>query len=154
MTTSTRYSLALAACVALSLGGCGKQDRAGTANTDRTAGGDVATADSLRVTDVELGKSVDTDNDIKDETDDFKARDTVFAVVHTSGAASNATLRARWTFQDGQVVDETTRTIAPNGEARTEVHIVKPSGFPKGKYHVEIYLGDKQVANEEFEVQS
>ena len=57
MKTSTRCSLALAACIALSLGACGKQERAGTANTDRTAGGDVATADSHRVTDVEPGPS-------------------------------------------------------------------------------------------------
>ena len=59
---------------------------------------------------------------------------------------------ARWTFEDGQVVDEKTEAIAPTGEAWTEFHISKPGGLPKGKYKVEVFLDSKSAGTKEFEV--
>jgi hypothetical protein len=146
-TRSWNSVAALAFCAALSLGAaaCGG-DRAG----DETAAGTVT--DALSVTDVKLGKSVDANMQITDETDDFAPTDRIHAVVSTTGTAASATLTARWTFEDGQVVDETTQSIAPTGPANTEFHISQANGLPPGNYRVAILLNGTEVETEEFEV--
>src|SRR5688572_6006129 len=97
--------------------------------TDSTGTG-INTA--LRVTDVSLGRAIGGDKAITDRTETFRPNDTIYASVATDGTASSATLRARWTFEDGQVVDESTRKIASNNRERTEFHISKPNGWPAG----------------------
>ncbi len=49
-------------------------------------------------------------------------------------------------------MDESTRTIAPNGRAVTEFHIAKPDGWPLGNYQVEVFLDGKSVETKKFEV--
>jgi hypothetical protein len=122
--------------------------------TVETQPGAEVTTEALRVTDVELGNAIGPDRRITDEreTDDFAPNETIYAVVETEGAASGSTLTARWTFQDGQVVDESTQTISPNGPAVTEFHISKPDGFPVGNYQVEILLNGRSVERKDFEV--
>jgi len=107
----------------------------------------------VRVTDVTLGRSVGGDKAITDRTDTFKPNDTIYVSVATDGAAPSAILRAKWSFEDGQLVNESTRTIAPVNKERTEFHIAKPDGWPKGKYQVEILLDGKSVATKSFKVQ-
>jgi hypothetical protein len=111
-----------------------------------------STAQPLRVTQVDLGKAVGADKRVSTPATEFTPTETVFASVVTEGNAPNATLVARWTFQDGQVVDESSQTIAPTGTAVTEFHISKPDGFPKGKYRVEILLNGASVQTKDFEV--
>ena len=115
-----------------------------------------APEDAARVTDVDLGRSIGADKKINDnqQTDDFRRTDTIYAVVTTDGNASGASLTAHWTFEDGQVVDETTQTIAASGPAVTEFHISKPDGFPVGKYKVEIRLNGTAVETKDFEVKN
>jgi hypothetical protein len=79
-------------------------------------------------------------------------RDTIYASVTTTGAASNASLGARWTFGADQLVDSTTVTIAPTGPAVTEFHIMRGSAWPKGSYAVTIFLNGQQAAQRQFEV--
>jgi hypothetical protein len=112
----------------------------------------IAPAASVTVTQVDVGKSIGADKRVTSPMSDFAARDTIYAVVSTDGAAPSATLQARWTFEDGQVVDETTQTIAPSGPAVTEFHISKPDGFAKGKYRVEILLNGSAASSKEFTV--
>lgn len=121
----------------------GDRDTGTTGTTGRTA---------VRVTDVTLGRSVGGDKAITDRTDTFRPNDTIYASVATDGSANSATLRARWTFEDGQVVDDSTRTIAPNNRERTEFHISKPTGWPAGKYKVEVSLDNQSVETKNFEV--
>lgn len=139
-------TLALCATVALGTSACRGDDAA-----DDTAAGTVA-ADAVSVTDVKLGKGVDANMQITDETDDFSPTDRVYVAVTTSGSAPSATLTARWTFEDGQVVDESSQTIAPSGQATTEFHIGQAAGLPAGKYKVAIMLNGAEVETEEFEV--
>jgi len=62
-------------------------------------------------------------------------------------------LHAKWTFGDsGQVVKEEDLDIAPTGPANTEFHISKPSGWPVGKYKVEISADGAVAASKDFEV--
>jgi hypothetical protein len=106
----------------------------------------------FRVVGVDLGKAVGADKKIAQPTTSFAPTDTIFAVVTTDGSAPSVALKARWTYQDGQLVDESARTIAPTGPAATEFHIAKPSGWPTGKYKVEISANGASVGVKEFAV--
>jgi hypothetical protein len=113
-----------------------------------------AANDAVRVTEVDVGRSIGADKRINDNaaTDEFGRNDTIYASVATEGNASGAALSARWTFEDGQVVDESSQTIAGSGPAVTEFHISKPDGWPVGKYKVEIRLNGQTVESKDFEV--
>ena len=112
----------------------------------------VVNAPPFRVELINLGKSIDADKRVANGTDNFAPTDTIYASVVTEGSAPSKTIVARWTFQDGQVVKEETQTIAPSGAAATEFHIMKPSGWPVGKYKVEILVDGASVGTKEFEV--
>jgi hypothetical protein len=110
------------------------------------------TAGVVKVTDVSLGRAIGGDKAITDKTEDFRPNDTIYASVETDGSAANTALRAKWTYEDGQVVDDSTRNIAPNSRERTEFHIAKPNGWPTGKYQVEIFLNGTSAETKKFEV--
>ena len=145
--TLRRWALLAALGLMLPLGAC--QDRAEDARTG-TAAGDVASA--VRVSEVELGRAIGTDKRVTEDTDDFTPTDTIYASVVTEGSAREARLTARWTFQDGQTVDETTQTIAPSGTTVTEFHISRPGGLPVGTYTLRVLFDGREVETEEFEV--
>ena len=106
----------------------------------------------VRVSRIDMGRSLNADKTISDNSNSFKANDTIYASIATVGTAATATLKARWTYQDGQVVNESTQTIAPIGDARTEFHISKPEGWPTGKYKLEVFLNGSSAATRDFEV--
>lgn len=146
MTKQTqKTSLLLCLALLVAAAGCGKTDTGGGVGTSGTA---------VRVTDVSLGRAIGGDKAITDGTDKFRPNDTIYASVATDGTASSATVRAKWTFEDGQTVDESTRTIAPGGRERTEFHIAKPNGWPAGKYKLEVFLNDQSAETKTFEVQA
>lgn len=125
---------------------CNKStDTSGTTGTTGTSTG-------VRVSHIDLGRSLTADKTIGGTTDSFKPNDTIYASVATEGAAPSTTLKARWTFQDGQVVNESTQTIAPTGDARTEFHIAKPDGWPAGKYKIEVLVNGATAGSKNFEV--
>jgi hypothetical protein len=138
-------------CALLAAAACSKKADTGT-DTAATPG-TTTTAEALSVTGVDLGRTIDANSRVTYKTDDFKPNDTIYASVATTGTSPNATLSARWTYQDGQVVDTTSRAIAPAGAAATEFHISKPSGFPKGNYKVEIMLNGASVQSKDFKVE-
>lgn len=107
---------------------------------------------AFRVTSVDVGKGMTADKMVANSTSDFGPRDTVYVSVATEGASPGAAVMAKFTFEDGQVVDETTQTVAPTGPARTEFHIFKPSGWPAGKYKVEITVNGALAGSKDFEV--
>jgi len=107
----------------------------------------------VRVSQIDMGRSLNADKTISDTSNSFKANDTIYASIATVGTAPTAVLKARWTYQDGQVVNESTQTIAPTGDARTEFHISKPDGWPTGKYKLEVFLNGSSAATKDFEVQ-
>jgi hypothetical protein len=117
-----------------------------------TASPPPATQSALRVTEVDLGLGVGPDKRITDRTDSFSPSETVYVSVATEGAAPSATLKARWTYEDGQVVQESSQTIAPTGPAVTEFHVSNPAGWPKGSYKVEVFLNGNPAETETFKV--
>jgi hypothetical protein len=114
---------------------------------------DARAGSSASVSAIDLGRSLKPDLKIDDNTDTFRPGDVIYASIETKGSGS-ATVAARWTFQDGQLVDESTRTISLNGNdpARTEFHLSKPGGWPVGKYHLVITLNGTTAGTKDFEV--
>jgi hypothetical protein len=144
MRQSRRIAISAFLALLVMSAACGGGRDTGTTGTTGTT--------AVRVSDVTLGRSVGGDKAITDRTETFRPNDTIYASVATDGSANSATLRARWTFEDGQVVDESTRTIAPNNRERTEFHIAKPDGWPAGKYKLEVFLDNQPVETKDFEV--
>lgn len=118
----------------------------------RPAASPPATQDAVRVTDVDLGLRVGSDKRVTDQTDSFRPSETVYVSVRTEGTVPSATLKARWTFQGGQVVQESSQTISPKGTTVTEFHVSNPKGWPKGSYQVEVFLNGSSVETESFKV--
>ncbi len=116
------------------------------------ASGTNGTGVGVRVSQIDMGRSLNADKTINDNTDSFKPNDAIYASIATEGSAATATLKARWTYQDGQVVNESTQTITPTGNARTEFHISKPDGWPTGKYKLEAFLNGSSAGTKDFEV--
>lgn len=153
MMTRRMLTLVFALGLVPALGACNR-DADVDVDDDIPPASEATTEQAARVTDVELGRSIDAQGRIADDadTDDFGARDTIYVSVNTDGAAAGSRLTARWTFQDGQVVDETSQSLSATGPATTHFHISKPDGFPVGNYKVEIQLDGRTVETKDFEV--
>jgi hypothetical protein len=137
----------LALTLSAVLGTACTKDNAGTPGTTGTTG----TA-PVRVSHIDLGREIAADKTISNRTETFKPNDTIYASVATEGAAPSTAIKARWTYQDGQIVDESTQTIAPTGDARTEFHMSKPDGWPAGKYKLEVLVNGTTAGTKDFEV--
>lgn len=104
----------------------------------------------VAVTTVDLGNAVGADNRVTAPLSTFAPSDTIHASVASNGSAAS-NLTARWTFQDGQVVDTQDKTV-PAGPQVTDFSITKPDGWPVGKYKLEILADGAIVQTREFEV--
>jgi hypothetical protein len=112
-----------------------------------------AASAGVKVVDIDVGRSVAPDKTIADKTDSFVPNDTFYVSVKTDGSGPNATLTARWTYEDGQVVDESRQDIvASGGTAVTEFHVSKPDGWPAGEYKVEVLLNGTPAGSKDFKV--
>lgn len=134
---------------AITLAGCKKEAPAPQSETGTAA---PATSAEFSVRGVEVGKKIGSDKRISSPTTTFGPRDTIYVSVATEGAAPSKTIGVKWSFQDGQVIKEAKETIAPSGPAATEFHIAKASGWPVGKYKVEISVDGSPAGSKEFEI--
>lgn len=134
---------------------CGKKNDA-TVVADTGSGGTMTIAvdtTPIRVSDIQVGKSVGSDKKISNQTTDFGVRDTMYVAVVTDGAAKDAKLATRWTYNDKQTVKEDTQTISPSGGTSvTEFHIDKKTAWPKGKYRVEVLLNGVSAGIKDMDV--
>lgn len=135
--------------LALGVAACARNTEEPTTTTDPSTTTD---AGAVQVANVEIGRDIDTNNRVTSPTDQFKPTDVVYVTVLTTGTSPSATLKSVWTYEDGQVVEETQQVISPTGEASTEFHVSKPDGLPAGKYRVEISLNGTPVQSKEFTV--
>ena len=147
--SALRIAVALAA--AATIGACAKKDN--PIDTTQTAAGAVVdtTTRAVTVTDVSLGKHIGADKKVTDATDDFAPKDSIYASVRTAGGRA-AKLTARWTFQDGQVVDERSENLSAANDTYTEFHIAKPGGWPKGKYTLHVLIDGTEARTKDFTV--
>lgn len=158
MITRQPLICALSLSAVLALSACGKHEAATPpAATAPPAAAEPATPPpatapaAVSFSAVQLGSKVDASNKIAASGDSFAANDTIYASVDTSGSG-NATLAAKWSYQDGQVVHEDSKSITASGPETTAFMISKPSGFPAGNYKVDVSLNGQQVASKDFSV--
>lgn len=113
--------------------------------------------DTVRVTDVQFGTEVGDDRAVTEPLTTFSAdTETIFAAVSTSHDAdgeTTGTLGARWTYQDGQLVDERTESIAFRGNDVTNFRVSNPDAWPTGTYTVEVSIDGEVVEAREFSVE-
>jgi hypothetical protein len=155
--TKSRVAALAGALVLLgTIAACNK--KADTTLTDTTSlGTTTATVaidtSPIRVSDVQVGKNVGADKKVGNQTTEFGVRDTMYVAVVTSGAAKDAKLTAKWTYNGKQVVKESSQTISPTGgETVTEFHVDKKSAWPKGKYKVDVSLNGVAAGSKDLEV--
>lgn len=153
MRASLKRSLTVLTLVAVAGGAAACKKKAEPVDTTTAPTTSAPAATPLAVTSVNLGKSLGPDKRVTSESTQFGTNDTIYASVATAGSGTGGTLSARWTFQDGQVVDETTQSVAAAGPAVTEFHVSKPSGWPVGTYKVEVMLNGAPAQSKEFRVQ-
>ncbi len=146
---------------ALALGACGKKEEPVPAPmptapapmpAPEATPPPAAPMSAVTLTSTTLGNAVDASNAVTTPTETFGSKDTIYASVATNGSSASTPITAKWMFQDGQMVNESTQTIAPTGPAVTAFHIAKPDGWPLGQYTVEISMDGKVVDTKKFTV--
>lgn len=155
MLANSRRSLVLAlGLVAAVTAGCKKSAPAPQEEASGPASPPAAApaAAEFKVANIDVGKSIGADKRVTSSASSFRPKDTIYVSVATEGAAPSKTITAKWTYEDGQVVKEDTESIAPTGPAVTEFHIAKPSGWPTGKYKVDIAVDGASAGSKEFEI--
>jgi hypothetical protein len=106
----------------------------------------------LRVTDVQLGRSVNADSSIANPTASFTPRDTIYLSVSTAGVGSG-TISVRWKYQE-RVVDEPKRKVSYRDLAATDFSLKSVAGFPPGEYSAEVFLDGQPVGTKTFRVEA
>ena len=109
-------------------------------------------SEPLKVTTIQLGGSLNSDDSVATHTTSFHPKDTIYASV-INDAAGAGTISARWVYA-GQTVSEETKKVSFTREGATEFHLRSPSaGFPLGDYRVEFQVNGQPVGTREFRVE-
>jgi uncharacterized protein YfaS (alpha-2-macroglobulin family) len=101
---------------------------------------------------IELGSQIGEDDRVLAPSQVFAPGDTIHASIETEGEAQNVLIAARWSYEDGQTVAESSETISTASPSVVEFHIAKPDGWPTGRYRVDITANGQPAGNREFEV--
>jgi hypothetical protein len=155
VTSATLKRAAILALIIPVVAGCKKKDEAYTEPSASTTTVPPAApaATPLKVAEIDVGKGLNPDMTLKNKTDDFGVRDTIYVAVKTDGASAGSKLGAKWTYQTGQTVSESSQNISPSGgESRHEFHIAKASAWPRGDYKVEIILDGVSAGSKDFSI--
>jgi hypothetical protein len=140
-----RWGLAASLVIAVGLTlACNKREGADEGN-GKTAGD--TTRMEVRVTEVQLGRGVDTAHQITEVIDTFAPGDTIWAAVRTENTPAGTSIVARWVYTEGgddQIVGEETHTTAQSGTGWTSFFAANPNPWPAGSYELRI-VTDGQV---------
>jgi len=130
---------------------------AGCRAGDRSANPGPSPSPTLRtdvtVTEISLGRALETNRRVAQPREDFAPADTVYASIVTEGSARRVLMTARWTYESSEVVSESSLAIAPSGVTVSEFHVSRPEGLPRGRYQVEILLDGASAGKRGFSVQ-
>lgn len=150
----------------LALAGCGKDGPAPPAPAATPASASAVTPVAapasapppapIVVTSVDLGSAIDADHRVLRPATLFATTDTLHASVAMTlsdpSLPRTGRLTARWTFDGGQLVDETRRDFTFTGPATLAFRVDNPDGWPAGSYRLEILLDGELVQTRDFEV--
>ena len=109
-----------------------------------------APGNPLTVSNVQIGRSINSDDSVGTFATRFKPEETVYVAVLTDGPGTS-TLTARWTF-NGRTISEEAKEVSYREPGATEFHIQYAGGFPPGAYRVEILVDGTSVATRDFVV--
>jgi hypothetical protein len=109
-------------------------------------------SEPLRVTTLQLGRSLNPDNSVSAHTTRFKPDDTVYVSV-LSDEPGYGTVTVRWML-NGTLVSEAKRDVSYTRAAATQFHLQNSGGFPEGNYRVEILINGQPAGSREFRVES
>jgi hypothetical protein len=105
---------------------------------------------TLRVADIQVGRSLNADNSIREHATTFTPRDSIYVSVITAGKGS-ATLSVRWTLRD-RVLDESKKQVEYTNTAATDFGLKSGWGFPKGEYTADVFLDGQPAGSRKFTV--
>jgi len=112
-----------------------------------------APAASFKVDTVTLGSVVGNDHKVSKAKTSFAPSDkAIYASVATDGSTPGSNLSAKWTFEDGSAVSDTSKTVATDGPAVTTFKVQNPSEWPEGKYKLVVAVDGKAAATQDFEI--
>jgi hypothetical protein len=107
----------------------------------------------LRVVQIQLGRSLNSDSTVAGTAFAFKPHDTIYLSVTTAGKGSG-TIGVRWTY-GSHVIDEPKKQVryAYKDSISTDFRLESGSGFPPGEYTAEVFLDGQSVGTKKFRVQ-
>ena len=108
-------------------------------------------SEPLRVSTLQLGRSLNPDNSVGIHTTRFKPDDSIYVSV-LSNKPGYGTLTVRWLFS-GQLVSEAKREVSYQRAAATEFHLQNSGGFPPGDYSAEILINGEPAGRRAFRVE-
>jgi len=104
---------------------------------------------------VDLGRGVNTAQQIDQPMDTFSPTDTIWASVRTDNTPAGTKIQARWVYTEGgaeQVVTETEHTTANSGTGFTSFFIANGTPWPAGKYELRVGTNGKFQETKGFNV--
>ena len=107
--------------------------------------------DPLKVTTIQLGKTLNSDNSVGTHATTFKPTDTVYASVLT-GASGSGTIETKWYYGSSKV-SEMKKEVSYHGGAATEFRFHNSVGLPAGPYKVEVFLDGQPAGERTFRVE-
>lgn len=105
---------------------------------------------SLRVTGIQLGRSLNADHTVADHTTSFASHDTIYLSVFTAGVGSG-TIAVRWMYR-GRLLDEPSKKVSYTDVAATDFSLKSVAGFPPGEYSAEVFLDGQSAGTRTFRV--
>ena len=105
----------------------------------------------LKVSNIQLGRSLNPDNSVGTHTTRFKPDDTIYISL-LNDDPGEGTVTVRWVF-GGQVVSEAMREVSYMRPAATEFHLQNSGGFPPGEYRVDILIDGQPAGSRQFRVE-
>ena len=93
---------------------------------------------TLKVTNIQTGRSLNSDNSVGALATTFKPSDTIYVAVLTDGSGS-ATIGVKFSHL-GRVVAEPEKKVSYRGAAATELHLDYAGGIPAGEYDIEVFF--------------
>ena len=108
-------------------------------------------SEPLRISTIQVGKSLNSDDSINQHATTFKPKETVYASAITE-AAGAGTISVRWVYF-AQTVSQEAKDVSFSREGATQFHLQPPSaGFPEGDYRVEFQVNGQPAGAREFRV--
>jgi len=107
----------------------------------------------LRVVQIQIGRSLNSDSTVATPTYTFRPRDTIFLSVMTAGKGSG-TVSVRWTY-GSRVIDEPKKQVhyTYKDSTATDFRLESTSGFPQGSYTAEVFVDGKPAGTKKFRVE-